>query len=460
MLRDRVVVLDVGKTNAKLMLLDIAGGDVVWAEERPSPAVTGPAVDQLDVFGIEAWMLDRLARLPEPARVAAIVPVAHGAGAALLDAAGVVVAVPDYEDRRQEVVAEEYAALRDPFSKTFSPDISPGLNIGRQFYYLKTRFPELWARVASALPYAQFWAYRLSGVAANNLTTLACHSDLWRPLERRWSDLAVSQGFDALLPPFRECGDVLGPLRPEIAAATGLGADVLCGIHDSNASYLCHRVARPDDATLAVLSSGTWCVILARGVDLSRLDEPRDMLANVDAFGEPTATAKFMSGREYAAIAGPDAPAPDAKALRSVRDAGAMALPRFAPGGPFPGHEGRLVYADGLSPTGRAALATLYVALVADVALDALGVAGTIVIDGPLAASSLFPNLLQALRPGCVVMLSEGRAGSALAGRWLASRGAIKEPELRPATTLDEPGLAAYRHRWRRTAQPDAQYGR
>lgn len=453
MARDRVVVLDVGKTNAKLMLLDIAGGDVVWAEERPSPAVAGPAVDQLDVAGIEAWMLDRLARLPEPARVAAIVPVAHGAAAALLDAAGGVVAVPDYEDRRQEVVAEEYAALRDPFSTTFSPDISPGLNIGRQFYYLKTRFPELWARVASALPYAQFWAYRLSGIAANNLTTLACHSDLWRPLERRWSDLAVAQGFDALFPPFRDCSDVLGPLRPEIAAATGLFTDVLCGIHDSNASYLCHRVARPDDATLAVLSSGTWCVILARGVDFSRLDEPRDMLANVDAFGEPTATAKFMSGREYAAIAGPNAPEPDQAALARVLEAGAMALPRFAPGGPFAGHEGRLIGAENLLSVERAALATLYVALVADVTLDALGSTGTIVVDGPLAANTLFPGLLQAIRPGCEILLAGGRAGAAFAARWLASDGGIAQPPILRAAPVTHPKLAAYRANWRQAAE-------
>ncbi len=452
MARDRVVVLDVGKTNAKLMLLDIVGGDVVWAEERPSPAIAGPAVDQLDVGGIEAWMLDRLARLPDPARVAAIVPVAHGAAAALLDAAGDVVAVPDYEDRRQEVVAREYAALRDPFSKTFSPDISPGLNIGRQFYYLKTRFPELWARVAGAVPYAQFWAYRLSGVAANNLTTLACHSDLWRPLERRWSDLAVTQRFDTLFPPFRDCGDVLGPLRPEIAAATGLTANVLCGIHDSNASYLCHRVARPDDATLAVLSSGTWSVILARGVDFSRLDEPRDMLANVDAFGEPTATAKFMSGREHAVIAGPNAPEPDGAALARVLAAGATALPRFAPGGPFPGHEGRLIGVEGLSPVERAALATLYVALVADVDLDALGSAGTVVVDGPLAVNPLFPGLLQALRPACEILVAGGRAGAALAGRWLASGGGIASPPVSRALRFADPKLAAYRANWRQAA--------
>ena len=66
-----------------------------------------------------------------------------------------------------------------------------------------------------------------------------------------------------------------------------------CGIHDSNASYLCYRVGRPAGQPFAVVSSGTWTVIMAHGSDLARLRENRDMLANVDAFGVPVATARF-----------------------------------------------------------------------------------------------------------------------------------------------------------------------
>ena len=43
---------------------------------------------------------------------------------------------------------------------------------------------------------------------------------------------------------------------------------------------------------------------MAAGGALDRLDAGRDMLANVDALGDPVPCARFMGGREFALIAG------------------------------------------------------------------------------------------------------------------------------------------------------------
>ena len=75
-----------------------------------------------------------------------------------------------------------------------------------------------------------------------------------------------------------------------------------CGIHDSNASYLRFLMDREREA-FTVVSSGTWTIVMANRGDLRRLREDRDMLANVNAFGAPIATARYMGGREYEAIA-------------------------------------------------------------------------------------------------------------------------------------------------------------
>ncbi len=89
-----------------------------------------------------------------------------------------------------------------------------------------------------------------------------------------------------------------------LAAATGLDSacEVACGIHDSNASYLRFLMDREREA-FTVVSSGTWTIVMANRGDLRRLREDRDMLANVNAFGAPVATARYMGGREYEAIA-------------------------------------------------------------------------------------------------------------------------------------------------------------
>jgi L-fuculokinase len=451
---DLIAVIDIGKTNAKLMLVETAGGATVWSVERASPAVETPLMRQLDVHGIEAWLLAQLAVAPDRQRIRAILPVAHGAAIVLVDREGEILIAPDYEDTRFDRLHAEYLAARDPFAVTLSPSLPAGLNVGAQIFYLQQAMPELFLRTQNILTYPQYWSWRLSGVAASEVTSLGCHSDLWNPTADTFSGLVARQGWGALMPPRRAARHVLGPLRQEIVEATGLSPDVavICGIHDSNASYLSHRVARGESESFSVVSSGTWCIILAKGADLTRLREAEDMLANVDALGVPTPTARFMGGREYAAIAGDTARgvAPTATGLAAVLATDAVALPSFALGGPCQGREGRLLRAEGLAPEGRAALATLYCALMADLILDRLGVSGAILVDGPFAANQLFPGIVQSLRPADPVTAGGTRGGITAAVLWLAGEAVPREAAAAPLAPLAEAAaLRSYRDRWR-----------
>ena len=114
-----IAVFDVGKTNAKIALVDPVLGQEIWSARRANAVVQGATTRELDVIAIEAWLLDALRGAPQRERVTAIVPIAHGAAAVLVDHAGEVVAAPDYEDTCFDEVAEEYAALRDSFAVTF-----------------------------------------------------------------------------------------------------------------------------------------------------------------------------------------------------------------------------------------------------------------------------------------------------------------------------------------------------
>ncbi len=287
------------------------------------------------------------------------------------------------------------------------------------------------------------------------MTSLGCHTDLWRPREGRPSGLALRTGWSALLPPIRAAREVLGPLRPEIAAATGLGAAcrVLTGIHDSNASYLVYLASAAPP--FAVVSSGTWVICMAAGGRLDRLAAGRDMLANVDAAGAPVPTARFMGGREYETIRG-DADADASLAdLDAVLARGTLALPSFAPAsGPFPGRPGRIV---GPAPEGskeRAALAALYASLMLDFVLEQLGAAGPIFIDGPFARNPLITDALATLRPGQPVHAMPAASGAAsgalLLTRWpAAAKQAVDLAPARPALAARADALQTARLAWR-----------
>ena len=444
-----IAVLDVGKTSAKLTVTDGATGAETWQAERLALARNG----QLDVGGIAGWLESSLGTVPARQRMHAIVPVTHGSAAVFLGEDGAVLAAPDYEDPAHNAFDAEYDALRDPFETTLSAPLPQGQNLGRQIHALARSRPALFAQVRHILPYPQYWAYALGGVMASEVTSVGAHTDLWLPREARFSPLATSQGWAALFPPLRAAGDVLGPIRPDLAAKLGLdpACQVWCGLHDSNASYLCHRARRA--GPFAVVSSGTWTIVMSAAADLSRLDPARDMLANVDVFGVPVGTARFIGGREFAAIAGSDPAQPTPAGITEALEQGAMALPSFGSGGPFQGREGRLAGPPPRDATARASLATLYVALMTDVVLDLMGVRGDVIVDGPLAVNPLFTPLLAALRPVCTVLATGHRAGTLGGARWLVRGPAEPPPAVRAATPLALSRLAAYRDSWRSAAE-------
>jgi sugar (pentulose or hexulose) kinase len=443
-----IAVFDVGKTNAKLSLVDPALAREVWSVRRPNNVVQGAGGRELDVLATEAWLIESLRTAPDRERISVIVPIAHGAAAVLVDHAGEVLAAPDYEDSCFDEVGAEYTPLRDAYSLTFSPNLPQGLNLGRQLFYLQSRRADLFERAAHILLYPQFWAWRLSAVMAAEVTSLGTHTDLWRPHEQAYSSLARKQGWARMMPPQRSANDRLGRISASVAAATGLDAtcEVACGIHDSNASYLRFLMDREREA-FTVVSSGTWTIVMANRGDLRRLREDRDMLANVNAFGSPVATARYMGGREYESIAKGGAE-PTTDAVIEVLTLGAVALPSFASAGPYSGRNGRIEGAEGMGGVQRAALATLYSALMTSLLIESLGSAGEIFVDGPLARNPLFSRLLAACVPvGTVRTYAEG--GGTRVATYLAGLRAPAADAPLTVVPLRLPGLLDYQANWR-----------
>jgi L-fuculokinase len=441
-----VAVLDIGKTNVKLALFRDSA--LLWERATPNRAAPAPPYPHADVEMIWDFLIHALAEANAVAPIAAIVATTHGCAGALVDETGLVLPVMDYEFAGVDTIEPAYAPLRPRFSESFSPPLPAGQNLGRQLAWQKQQFPEAFSRARGFLAYPQYWAWRLSGVAASEATSYGSHSDLWAPLEGRFSSLAAALGVENLLPPLQPAWRRLGPVRPDVAAAAGLARDVgvLCGVHDSNASLLPHLASRA--APFTIVSTGTWVILMAVGLGLGGLNPADDTLANVDVEKRPVATARFMGGREYAEIAGAPA-SPDDAALARVIAAGAMALPCFSgQGGPFARRKGEIRGA--VAPVDLPALATLYLALMSDLMLTRLGAAtGDLIVEGSLAANLAYCRLLAALRPAQQVFAASDAAGAARGAALLAQwPRAASPPPLKAAPPLAVEGLARYCAAW------------
>ena len=116
----------------------------------------------------------------------------------------------DYEFGGYGVIDADYEAARPPFEETLSPSVPRGLNLGRQVFYLERQFPVEFAGARAFLAYPQYFAWRLSGFMASEVTSLGAHTDLWRPSEGALSSMVDRRGWRRLFPPMRNAWDTLG----------------------------------------------------------------------------------------------------------------------------------------------------------------------------------------------------------------------------------------------------------
>src|SRR3977135_3203228 len=91
--QDLIAVVDVGKTHAKLSLIDAQTGVVTWSTQcdsacgnKATPALS--TFRQLDAGGVERWLIDSLKSAPGKEGIGTIVPVAHGAAAGPVEGRG------------------------------------------------------------------------------------------------------------------------------------------------------------------------------------------------------------------------------------------------------------------------------------------------------------------------------------------------------------------------------------
>ena len=456
------IVVDIGKTLSKLTLWS-RNGRMLDRQVRPNSPCEQEGLRCLDVAGIGQWLRATL-RGWSGHPVEAIVPVAHGAGFAALDENGLLFPPLDYEQAVPEDVMADYRRERDAFTLTGSPALPDGLNLGTQVYWMSRLHPEKMAK-ATLVPWAQYWAWFLSGQAASEVTSLGCHTDLWRPADARFSPMAERFGWAERFAPVVKASDAVGTLRPELAAETGLPAtaQVLAGLHDSNAALLAARgfaeIAR-QEAT--ILSTGTWFIAMrlaAETFSIASLPEARDTLVNVDAYGWPVPSARFMGGREIESVIQLDTRRVDIRPdqprlmeeVPGLLRRRTMMMPTLAPGfGPFPDGEARWVNApvewQGTWYARRAAIC-LYAAMVADTSLDLIGSKQRLLIEGRFAEAEVFVRALAALRPDTEVYVANAHNDVSFGALRLINPLLQAQGGLRRVEPL-EGDLAGYRALW------------
>lgn len=394
-----IAVIDIGKTNAKLVLFNAESQQQVAVLSRANDVIDTAPYPHYDIDGLWQFMLNGLAELHAAHTIDGISITTHGATAALIAGDKLAMPILDYEFGGVEAEFAAYDDLRPEFSETLSPKLPIGLNLAAQIYWQSRRFKDKFMDVTDILMYPQYWAWRLTGVKASEVTSLGTHTDLWSPDAGDFSSLVNGQNWRSFFPPVRKASDILDMIGNEIAQQTGLDKDtpVVCGIHDSNASLLPYLGAVTPP--FSVISSGTWTIHMTVGGSTAGLDAARDSLANVDTYGRAVPTARFMGGREYQVLMGDENPEIGAEDLDYIIEHGVYVLPSFVAGvGAFPDSIGKWVGDENaLNIKQRGAAVALYLALMSRQCLALAECGETLIVEGPLAKNTRYLNILSAL---------------------------------------------------------------
>ena len=178
----------------------------------------------------------------------------------LLDAEGRVMEPAfHYRDPRTRRGMERVHARMDPAALYRETGIQ--IMPFNTLYQLAAEPPERLAAADRLVLIGDAFNFHLSGVARSEVS-LASTSQLYNPVTRDWSSTLL-ETFNLparLLPPIVPSGTPLGPLRPELARATGLGpVPVLASCsHDTGAAV---AAVPASDGHWGYISSGTWSLM-------------------------------------------------------------------------------------------------------------------------------------------------------------------------------------------------------
>ena len=301
-----IAVLDIGKTNKKILIYD-ANLNIVDEQFTRIPEIVDGDVYYDDIENLKSWILDTLGVFAAKYDIKVISTSAHGATYSLVDEHGesVVPQVAYTTDPSEEFHKKFYELCGDPITLqklTATPNFNLLINPAKGIYFSQLKFPEKFSEVRHLLLYAQFFGYWLTGNVCADPTYVGNHTYLWNFEKNDWSDVADRLKIRHLLPKtFKNPWESIGAIKEGIVKKTGLSkyTIVTAGIHDSNASLLPYMISKNEPFLLN--STGTWCVIMneKEEVKFEQDELGKVVFYNMNAFWKPIKTAIFLGGMEF-----------------------------------------------------------------------------------------------------------------------------------------------------------------
>jgi sugar (pentulose or hexulose) kinase len=300
-----IAILDVGKTNKKLLLFD-EDYQIVWAKSdvlSETRDEDGDACEDLSVLNI--WVFETLMEAVEKGDflIRAINICAYGASFVHIDQnfnplTPLYNYLKPYPESFKENFYNQYGGKRS-FSMTTASPILGSLNSGMQLYRLKKENPELFAQIKYSLHLPQYLSYLFTGKVRSEITSIGCHTNLWNYILNQYHIWVYREDVIHKLPPLVSSATVYKvrlPLNRQPNNSFNKNCLAGIGLHDSSAALIPYldRFREP----FVLISTGTWCISM-NPFNISPLTETElqnDCLCYFSFKGRPVKASRLLTG--------------------------------------------------------------------------------------------------------------------------------------------------------------------
>ena len=404
---ENVGVLDIGKSNIKLSACNYLG-EIFETVSTPNETCDGNLWKYHDLKKTNIWVLKNLSHLSKKFNLKHFISAGHGSGIVFVgedidkNNDGTSLPMIDYEQTMPEDIDRAYEKLCGDFYDRGSKIMGSASHAARQMFWAETVQPDKFNNSKWVLGIAQYWAWRLSGIAVSEVTSLGAQSHLWNTLKKRWSKIVKNKKWKRLFPPIKKTYACLGKVRKKLVKEFNLPEDMLIyvGGHDSSMNF--YRYQSAGLKNFCVVSTGTWIVAMADNVQPNLIKESLSMTINADIFGKMIGCSLAQGGREFEIVSGAQLKNPnvDISSLSKIIKQETMAVPTFSNyDGPFPNSakKGKIYGPIPKNKKERYALAVLYTALLTVTCADKFGSKRDLILDGSYLRDPIFAQIVAML---------------------------------------------------------------
>ena len=401
------IVLDIGKTNVKLTFVNSINNKTIKFFKTKQKNIYRHGIKILNSNSIFEWALKKITYIGRKHNLDKFVCTAHGTSIALISYDDKeLLACTDYEYKFDKLF-NSYKKIAPKFNESFSPFLENGLNIGQQIYYLYKRKQKLIKETKYILNYPQYIVWKLTSGFSSEISYVGCHTHLWDFKRNKLSSFVKKIKLEKKFPKIRKAWDTIG--QRKIGESN---LKIINGIHDSNASYLYFK--NSDIKNFTLVSTGTWYIIFNQKTPLKNLNPSLDMLANIDVFGKPVPTMRFMGGREYDHLMGVFKISNKTRAIKNFSFHDYLIYPSYASGGGFSINKINIGFYEGLNKGQIYYLICLYISFVINFCLNQMRSSNTIILDGPITKNITIMKILSSLRKKQIVLKNKREIGTTL----------------------------------------------